>query len=106
MATAEVKRYWSRVAELGCVCCGRPAELAHAHGGSLLDLGYYRAKGRKPSDWLVLPICPEHHRDVYRGGLDRDVRMWEDRWGDQVVYLRWLRTKLGVDVFAKAGIEA
>ena len=101
MATADVKRHWDRVAALGCVCCGRPAEIAHAHGGTLKDRGLYRAKGKKPSDWLVLPVCPEHHRVEYKG-LDFSPRLWEQRWGSQEGYLRWLSEQLGYDVFERA----
>jgi hypothetical protein len=104
MATAEILRHWDRVAELGCVCCGRPAEIAHAHGGSLLGLGIYRAKGKKPSDWLTLPICPEHHR-VEHKGLDYSPRLWEERWGTQVRYLNWVSDRVGYDVFERAGVK-
>lgn len=104
MPSAEIRRHWERVAALGCVVSGRPAELAHAHGGSLLDLGVTRAKGRKPSDWLVIPLAPEFHRVEYKG-LDYSPRIWEERYGTQVSYLDWISKQLGYDVFERAGVK-
>lgn len=66
MALAPVKRYWNKVAAMGCIITGGPAEIAHCHGGSLIEHGrsmgrdYQKAKGKKLAhmDWLVLPISP------------------------------------------------
>lgn len=50
------KRHMGRVAELGCVICidiagvASPAEVHHI--GDTADR----------SDWLTIPLCPEHHR--------------------------------------------
>lgn len=58
--TSLIKQHMNKVADLGCVLCrhldyGRsPAELHHprdAAGGA-----------QRASDWLVIPLCPEHHR--------------------------------------------
>lgn len=52
-------RYMGEVADLGCILCrhlgyfGTPAQLHHpraAAGGA-----------QRSSDWLVVPLCPEHH---------------------------------------------
>jgi hypothetical protein len=50
----------SRVAELGCIVCsecgygeGTPAQLHHPR----IEVG----GAQRESDWLVLPLCPEHH---------------------------------------------
>ena len=40
-----------RVAESGCVICGRPAEIHHV-----------RRYGAPRNGSPVLPLCPEHHR--------------------------------------------
>jgi hypothetical protein len=57
MSTAAGKRWMGRVAALGCVAC------------SILCLGEINAEvhhireGRiARSDWLVIPLCPAHHR--------------------------------------------
>ena len=108
MATAAVRKYWDKVAALGCVICGGPAEIAHAHGGSVRDkMQEPKAKGKKLPrlDWLVLPVCHWHHRDTSPCGLDRDVEQWESVYGTQVMWIDRIAAKLGVDVWelAKAG---
>jgi hypothetical protein len=42
-----------RVAELGCLICGSPAQLHHPREG--------QGKGQRAQDWLVVPLCPDHH---------------------------------------------
>lgn len=65
MASAAVKRWWSLLAEGGCWICQRPAQIAHAHGPSLRERNpaFLKPKGKKMrwGDWLVIPLCPEHH---------------------------------------------
>lgn len=57
---SHIKRHMSAVADLGCILCrhldyGRtPPELHHPRGAA--------GGGQKASDWLVIPLCPEHHR--------------------------------------------
>lgn len=54
-----VKTYKARVAALGCILCRRlgygetPAILHHPRMG--------QGGGERASDWLVIPLCPEHH---------------------------------------------
>lgn len=107
MATAAVKRYWDRVAALGCVICGGPAEIAHAHGGSVnLRMQECKAKGRKLPrwDWLVLGLCYAHHRDTSPTGLDRNVDEWEYAYGDQAMWIDRISQRLGVDVWKLAKV--
>lgn len=49
-----VTQYKSRVAALGCLVCGDEAELHHPREG--------RGMSQRASDWLVVPLCPMHHR--------------------------------------------
>jgi len=55
-----IKRHMNAVADLGCILCrhlgyGRtPSELHHPRGAA--------GGGQKASDWLVIGLCPEHHR--------------------------------------------
>ena len=104
MSTVAIKRHWTRVAALDCIICRGEAEIAHCHGGSLLDRGILHAKGKKlpRMDWLVLPLCPIHHRAEY-GGLDGNVREWERFFGKQTAHLDQLGTVLGLDLWALAG---
>ncbi|MDR2365851.1 MAG: Ref family protein [Zoogloeaceae bacterium] len=54
------KRHLSRVAALGCVLCRHlglgmtPAEIHHIREG--------QGMGQRASDFLTIPLCPEHHR--------------------------------------------
>lgn len=57
---SKVARYKSRVASLGCVVCrnlgheGSPAELHHIREG--------QGAAQRAADYLVIPLCPVHHR--------------------------------------------
>jgi hypothetical protein len=54
------KRHLSRVAGIGCVLCQQlghgptPAEVHHIRDG--------QGAAQRASDWLTIPLCPEHHR--------------------------------------------
>jgi len=106
MATAEIKRHWDRVADLGCiVCLAKPATIHHCHGGSLKEIGLHRAGGKKPIDWLVVPLCPTHHTGDF--GIDgpMGVKRWEREYWPQVELLQWVSDRVGFDVIAKAREE-
>lgn len=105
MSTAAVRRYWTRVAALGCCICGGPAEIAHCHGGSIVErMKEPKAKGKKLArlDFLVLPLCPAHHRDTSPLGLDRNVAEWEAVYGEQARWIDRMSKQLGVDVWTLA----
>ena len=54
--TVALKRFYDAVAEQGCLVCGSPAEIHHV-------TGYADRPGRfTRDDWLVVPLCPKHHR--------------------------------------------
>lgn len=92
--------YWNRVAALGCVICKGPAQIAHAHNGSIRRrMQEPKAKGRKLPryDWLVIPACPWHHKL-----LDDGVGAWESVYGDQAMWIDRISKQLGVDVWALA----
>jgi len=58
-ATRAEKIYMSKVADLGCIACsylgfeGTQAEIHHIATGG---------KGRRASNYDVIPLCPHHHR--------------------------------------------
>lgn len=65
--SAAGKRHMARVAALPCVVCGaQPVEVHHILEG--------RTPGRRSSDWLVLPVCPEHHRGTH--GIHGTRQSW------------------------------
>ncbi len=106
MATAEVRRHWTKVAELGCILTGRPAEIAHCHGGSIKLLGseFHPGWGQKQNDWLVLPLAPEIHRIGPKSLDGGSVDEWEDHWDLQIKLLLELSWQVGYSVYKKAGI--
>ena len=52
--TKSERDYMSRVASIGCICCGQPAELHHPRKHTGLGL--------RSSHFDVIPLCPTHHR--------------------------------------------
>lgn len=69
--SAAAKRHRTRVASLGCVICARlgfsdtPAEIHHPR--------FAAGMAQRASDWLVIPVCPEHHRGSRGIHGDRSV---------------------------------
>lgn len=106
-ASAEIRRHWTRVASLGCLISERPnPTLHHPHGGSMRAAGVMRGKGQKVSDWLVIPLDAEFHTG--RFGIDAGgftVEEWERRFRQQADLVDEVCERLGVDVWAKAGID-
>lgn len=102
MPTAEVRRYWQRLVDMGCVICRRPAEIAHMHGPSLTERGFLKPKGKKQSwqDWLVLPLCPDHHR--LDGGFDVATASWEQKNGRAADWIDYLCELMEVDLWTRA----
>ncbi len=107
MSTTATRNHWHRVAAMGCLICQSPAEVAHCHGGSIVErMQEPKAKGFKLPryDWLILPLCPLHHRDTSPLGLDRNVAAWERKFGTQAMYINSLCERLGVDLWSLANI--
>ena len=65
------KRYMSKVAEQGCSLCrvigydDTPAEVHHIRSG--------QGAAQRASDFLVIPLCPEHHRGTHGIHGDREA---------------------------------
>jgi hypothetical protein len=101
MATAAVKRYWTRVAELGCLVCQRPAQIAHMHGPSIRERNpdFLKPKGRKHGwqDWLVAPLCVDHHWACDYSPLEFNA--W---YGTPAQMVDRTGERLGVDPWAMA----
>lgn len=73
--------HMGRVAALGCILCrhlgngATPAEVHHIRDG--------QGAAQRASDWLTVPLCPEHHRGesglhgLGRRGFERRYRLGE-----------------------------
>lgn len=101
--TAAQKRYWSLITSFGCCVCGGPAEVAHAHGPSVSARGFVKPHGKKFrwQHWLVLPLCPLHHR-MATMSFDNAMRTWEENHGTAAMHLDMLIARTGIDVWALA----
>lgn len=73
--TAADRRYFTRVAALGCILCGGPAEIHHITGAGM---------GLKSSNRDVIPLCPPHHRTGgYGVAVHAGTKEWERIHGTQ-----------------------
>jgi hypothetical protein len=48
------KQYLSKVADLGCMICNRPAEIHHPR--------MCNGMSQRSPHWLAIPLCESHHR--------------------------------------------
>lgn len=77
--TADAKRWLDAIMRLSCICCTRPAEVAHhpIHG---------RFAQRKSSDLDALPMCVFHHTMLHDRPAD-----WRAVFGRDANYLPAVR---------------
>lgn len=73
-----------KVRDHGCLVCGRAAEAHHPR-----EL-FLRTGGLHISDYLAVPLCPEHHKVEYPGSLHYfNTSSWWITKGIDVI--EWLR---------------
>ena len=76
MTTKEEALHLSRVAELGCIICGMPAECHHIRSGV--------GMGKRSSHFEVLALCPTHHRLGGHGiAIHAGRKTWEAKFGSE-----------------------
>lgn len=65
--SAAGKRYMARVASLPCVLCARLGQ--HTEGVHVHHIREGHGMAQRASDFLTIPLCPEHHtgRDGIHG---------------------------------------
>ena len=67
------RSYLDWIRSLGCVICGRKAQAAHTGSHGL---------AAKASDYSAIPLCAEHHLEVFDGSYHRLGRIaFELRYG-------------------------
>jgi len=92
-----VKDHKDRVASLGCLICGRPAELHHPR--------FVAGASQRASDWLVIPLCAEHHRTGGHGvALHAGQRTFELNYGTEAELLARTFEELSNRYFSQRGI--
>ncbi len=55
------------IASLVCAVCGAPNPVPHH-----LLRGVVRGMGMRAGDQWVVPLCPEHHRELHAGGNETE----------------------------------
>jgi hypothetical protein len=79
----------SRVAELGCIICGSPAELHHPRTG--------QGMGQRASNFDVIPLCFQHHRGGKHGVAYHSGRKaFEANFGTEEQLLQKVKQRLDV----------
>ncbi len=81
------KAHMGKVADLGCIICGRPAELHHPRQGA--------GMGQRASSYDVIPLCPDHHRTGGYGTAIHAGRWdWQKKHGTEADLLAKVRALL------------
>jgi hypothetical protein len=87
-STAE-KRHLSRVADLGCIVCGQPAEIHHPRD----NVGM----AQRAPHCDAIPLCPNHHRIGGHGfALHAGQVAFENTFGTEAELLAEVRAELGI----------
>ena len=63
-------RHMGRVAELGCLVCGSPANVHHIRVNHIKN------------DFLTIPLCREHHQGQF--SIHVDKRQFENIYGSEL----------------------
>ena len=75
--------HMARIAALGCLICGRPAQFHH------VDVCTPKNAGPKVSDYIGAPLCPAHHLD--------DQHDSAHGYGGERAF--WLRHMISIDLW-------
>lgn len=101
--TNELKEYWTFLRDIGCMVCRGPTNIHHCVGGSISDAGIGRAMSRKNNDWLVIPLCHNHHQGS-QGLHTIGVRTWEQQFGSQRSFVEALALRVSFPLLERAGL--
>jgi hypothetical protein len=87
--TAEERRYRDKVAALGCLICGMPANLHHVRQGV--------GMGQKAAEiGGLLPLCHIHHQNGgYGVAFHAGKKEWQKNYGTEAELLEEVARRLG-----------
>ena len=72
-ATVAERAHMGRVAALGCIICGMPAQCHHINA---------KGMGMRSSNFEVIPLCANHHTDGGHGvAIHAGKKTWESKYG-------------------------
>lgn len=84
--TAEQKRFWSALAELGCIACR-----ADGRYNPVVSIHHIDGRTKPDAHWLVLPLCGPHNQDTgheYIIPVHPYKARFEKRYGRQIDLLK------------------
>ena len=79
MATKKEREHMRWVAELGCYCCERPANLHHIRPPGT-------GIGRRTSHFHVIPLCHDHHQGNF--SIHMSKKTFEEKFGKEEEILK------------------
>jgi len=86
--TNSEREHLARVAEMGCIICGSPAEIHHVRAGM--------GMGQRNDHFNVIPLCPNHHRNGgYGVAFHAGKKGFEAKYGTEAELLETVRLILG-----------
>ena len=71
--TKAQKKYWTAVAELGCIACRKDGVY-----NPYVSIHHVDGRTKKNAHWEVLPLCANHHQGV--DGYTVSVHEWKKRF--------------------------
>jgi hypothetical protein len=74
MTTKSEKSYMSKVADLGCIIHGTPAQLHHIRESQGMSM--------RASNFLVIPLCPECHTGSF--SVHKTPKQFEAVYGSEL----------------------
>ncbi len=92
------REYLNAVAELGCLICGKPAQIHHVRSGCGMSQRSEHIGG-------TLPLCPEHHKDGGFGiAFHAGSKIWQKNYGTEEEMLEEVRSRLVCEFITSQGI--
>lgn len=84
--TVSERRHMARVASIGCIVC---KNLGHGFVDPCLHhIREGQGMGQRAGNYLVLPLCPDHHQDGGHGvAIHAGQQTWERMYGTELELL-------------------
>lgn len=83
--TGDEKKYLQKVADLGCIICGSPANIHHIRTGQGL--------GQRSSHYATLPLCHAHHQGK-EGIHTLGTKVWQAKFGSELELIEQVKKRI------------
>ena len=74
-----------KISQMGCFCCGRPAEVHHIRLHTGLSI--------RPSNFDTIPLCEMHHR-LGKDSIHLGKKLFIEKYGDEKMILKQVNKQL------------